>query len=93
MSRFVMKDLGDTEHMFGMHIAHDRRKRCTELCQSEYIAKVIHRFDLSGPKTILSANSLAYLRLSKNKPLQLIIGSLMYAMVTTMLTSHLSWEL
>ncbi|MCO5562998.1 hypothetical protein L7F22_016634 [Adiantum nelumboides] len=94
--QFAMKDLGDAHHFLGMHIKRDRKRGILELSQEEYIHKVLQCFNMQGGKA-LSTPMVAYVKLSKNDcpksdaekekiekvPYSLIVGSLMYAMVST----------
>ena len=95
-SQFDMKDLGEANHILGMRITRDRKKRLLYLSQKEYVHKVLDRFNMQKGKA-LSTPLPAYLKLSKNDcpksveekivmakvPYASACGSLMYAMVTT----------
>ena len=94
--QFAMKDLGDAHHFLGIRIKRDRKRGILELCQEEYIHKVLQRFNMQGGKS-LSTPMEAYLKLGKNDcpksdsekaemakvPYSSVVGSLMYAMVST----------
>ena len=48
---FDMKDLEDANHVLGMHIVQNReKKKVLFLSQSEYIGKVVMRFNMEGGK-------------------------------------------
>ena len=97
-SQFDMKDLGDANHILGMHITQDRNNGLLYLSQKEYVQKVLECFNMKKGKT-WSTPLLAYLKLSKDDcpklvkekatmadiPYALACGSLMYAMVATRL--------
>ena len=40
-SQFDMKDLGDANHILGMHITQDRKNYLLYLSQKEYVQKVL----------------------------------------------------
>ncbi|MCO5572010.1 hypothetical protein L7F22_025761 [Adiantum nelumboides] len=89
-----MKDLGEANHILGMRITCDRKKRLLYLSQKEYVYKVLDRFNMQKGKA-LSTPLHAYLKLSKNDcpksveekaemakiPYASACGSLMYAMM------------
>ncbi|MCO5560129.1 hypothetical protein L7F22_013736 [Adiantum nelumboides] len=91
-----MKDLGEANHILGMRITHDCKKRLLYLSQKEYVHKVLDRFNMQKGKA-LSTPLLTYVKLSKNDcpksieekaemariPYASACGSLMYAMVAT----------
>ncbi|MCO5557674.1 hypothetical protein L7F22_011243 [Adiantum nelumboides] len=95
-STFDMKDLGAANHILGMRITRDRKKRLLYLSQKEYVHKVLDRFNMQKGKA-LSAPLSGYLKLSKNDYPKSVeekaemakilyasaCGSLMYAMVAT----------
>ncbi|MCO5602353.1 hypothetical protein L7F22_056484 [Adiantum nelumboides] len=64
-SKFDMKDLGEANHILGMRITRDRKKRLLYLSQKEYVHKVLDRFNMQKGKA-LSTPLPAYLKLSKN---------------------------
>ena len=43
-----MKDLGNANHVLGMHIVQNREKEVLFLSQSEYIGKVLMHFNIEG---------------------------------------------
>ncbi|MCO5576195.1 hypothetical protein L7F22_030003 [Adiantum nelumboides] len=95
-TQFAMKDLGDANHFLGMHIKRDRQRGILELSQEKYVHKVLECFSMQGENT-LSTPMQPCLKLSKDAcpksdvdkakmakmPYSLVVGSLMYAMVTT----------
>ncbi|MCO5598957.1 hypothetical protein L7F22_053056 [Adiantum nelumboides] len=97
-SKYEMKDLGEANHILGMHITRDRKKRFLYLSQKDYVHKVLGRFNMQKGKA-LSTPLPAYLKLSKNNcpkfveekaamakiPYASAYGSLRYAMVATRL--------
>ncbi|MCO5608026.1 hypothetical protein L7F22_062229 [Adiantum nelumboides] len=95
-SKFDMKDLGDANHILGMRITRDHKRRLLYLSQKEYVHKVLDHFHMQKGKA-LSTPLPAHSKLSKNDcpksveekaamakiPYALAYGSLMYAMVAT----------
>ena len=95
-SRFDMKDMGEAGHILGMRIERNRSKQLIWLSQTEYIDKVLQRFNMDKGKA-LSCPLPSYVKLSKhdcpmcdedkaemNKlPYASAVGSLMYAMIAT----------
>ena len=90
---FDMKDLGEANHILGMHIVWNRDKKLLFLSQSGYIDKVLKRFNMEGGKA-LSTPLPSYVKLSLNDspksdaekakvPYSSAVGSLMYAMICT----------
>ena len=91
-----MKDLGNANHILGMRIMRDRQKWFLDLSQTEYIDKVLKRFNMEGGKTT-SIPLASYLKLCLNDcpksdadkaemakvPYSSAVGSLMYAMICT----------
>ena len=61
---FDMKDLGDANHILGMHIIRDKNKKLLYLSRKEYIGKVLQRFNMKGGK-ILSTPSSPYVKLNQ----------------------------
>ena len=45
---FDMKDLGDASHILGMRIERDRDEKLLYLSQTEYIDKILKRFNMEG---------------------------------------------
>ena len=95
-ANFEMKDMGDASHILGMRIKRDRCKKLIYLSQSEYIDKVLKRFNMERGKA-LSTPLPPYVKLSKKDcpkseeekaemakvPYSSAVGSLMYAMIAT----------
>ena len=93
---FSMKDLGAAKKILGMRITWDRKNRTLNLSQSEYIKKVLKRFNMQDAK-VVSTPLASHFRLTKemcpkaqeevdnmsNILYSSTIGSLMYAMVCT----------
>ena len=91
-----MKDLGNAIHILGMRIMHDRQKRLVYLSKTEYIDKVLKRFNMGGGKRV-SIPLASYLKLCQSDcpksdaekaemakvPYSSAVGSLMYAMICT----------
>ncbi|CAI7873011.1 unnamed protein product [Closterium sp. NIES-54] len=88
-SRLKCKDLGELQHYLGMTITRDRSARTISLSQGHYLQQVLERFDMArggaqhtplsfghhlSPPTSPSTSSHPYPEL---------VGSLMYAMVST----------
>ena len=46
VNSFTMKDLGAAKQILGMRITRDRKNRKLTLSQSEYIEKVLKRFNM-----------------------------------------------
>ncbi|WKA08531.1 hypothetical protein VitviT2T_026247 [Vitis vinifera] len=66
--QFAMKDLGAAKQILGMRIIRDKANGTLKLSQSEYVKKVLSRFNMNEAKPV---------------PYASVIGSLMYAMVCT----------
>jgi len=91
-----MKDLGVAKQILGMRITRDRKNRKLTLSQIEYIQKVLKRFNMKNQKSF-SIPLASHFKLSKEVcpktqeemaymskvPYASIVGSLMYAMVST----------
>ncbi|MCO5576620.1 hypothetical protein L7F22_030435 [Adiantum nelumboides] len=96
-SKFDMKDLGEANHILGMRITRDRKKRFLYLPQKEHVHKFLDRFTNMQKGKALSTPLPANLKLSKNAcpksveekaemakiPYASAYGSLMYTMVAT----------
>jgi hypothetical protein len=94
--RFATKDLGEARKILGMRIHRDREKRKLWLSQTEYVDKVLERFEMSDCKPVTTPLA-GHFKLSKrNSPRNdeervrmegvsylSAVGSLMYAMVCT----------
>eukprot|EP00253_Pinus_taeda_P034030 PITA_34030 len=93
---FAMKDLGAAKQILGMRITRDRKNRKLTLSQSEYIEKVLKRFNMHNAKPV-SIRLASNFKLSKEAfpntqeemahmskvPYASAVGSLMYVMVCT----------
>ena len=95
-SEFAMKDLGEAKQMLGMRISRDRGQRTLKLSQTEYVEKVLQRFNMHDAKAVStplgsqfrlstdqSPKTDAEMRSMEKVPYASAIGSLMYAMVCT----------
>ena len=96
--QFKMKDLGATKQILGMRIIRDKANGTLKLSQSEYVKKVLSRFNMNAIK-LVSTPLGSHFKLSKEQspkteeerdymskvPYASAIGSLMYAMVCTKL--------
>ena len=95
-NNFDMKDMGNASHILGMRVVRDQSKRLLYLCQTEYINKVLDRFNMKGGKA-LSTPLPSYVKLSSQDSPKIddekaqtahisyscVVGSLMYAMIAT----------
>jgi transposase InsO family protein len=95
-SVFEIKDLGDVHWLLGVAITRDRQKHTVSLSQAAYVDTIISRFKMEKaypvstplePGTRLSISMSPTTEKEKakmaKKPYQMIIGSLMYAAITT----------
>ncbi|KAE8691518.1 Vacuolar-sorting receptor 1 [Hibiscus syriacus] len=94
--QFAMKDLGAAKQILGMRIKRDTKSGTLMLSQTEYINKVLSRFNMQNAKPVSTPLGVHF-RLSKDQspkteeerahmvkmPYASAIGSLMYAMVCT----------
>ena len=94
--KFSMKDLGLARHILGMKISRHREKRQLFLSQTDYIRRVLERFDMQSAKSASTPLPIN-LRLSQRdcptsgpegEDMKLVpyapsVGSLMYVMVVT----------
>ena len=97
-----MKNLGNAKHILRMSITldlitRDRSNGCIYLSQSEYVCKILKRFNMENAKP-LSTPMCMHVKLSKDEcpnsdhekefmrkiPYQSVVGSLLYAMIATM---------
>ncbi|CAM8895916.1 unnamed protein product [Rhodiola kirilowii] len=91
-----MKDLGAAKRILGMQIQRDMKQGTLLLCQSDYLGKVLERFQMQNakPVSILVASHFKVSKdqepqdeqerdLIKNVPYSNVIGCLLYAMVCT----------
>ena len=63
---FDMKDLGNAKHILGMRITRDRSNGCIYLSQSEYVCKILNRFNMENAKSLSTALSM-HVKLSKDE--------------------------
>nr|CAN76388.1 hypothetical protein VITISV_037906 [Vitis vinifera] len=94
--QFAMKDLGAAKQILGMRIIRDKANGTLKLSQSEYVKKVLSRFNMNEAK-LMSTPLGSHFKLSKEQSLKIeeerdhmskvpyasAIGSLMYVMVCT----------
>ena len=94
--QFAMKNLGATKQILGMRIIRDKANGTLKLSQSEYVKKVLSRFNMNEAKSV-STPLASHFKLSKEQSPKTeeerdhmskvfyasAIGSLMYAMVCT----------
>ena len=94
--KFSMTDLGPARHILGMKISRNRVKRQLFLSQTDYIGRVLERFNMQSAKSASTPLPI-HLRLSqrdcptsgpegediKSVPYAPVVGSIMYAMVAT----------
>ena len=92
--QFAMKDLGAAKKILGMRIIRDKANGTLKLSQSEYVKKVLNRFNMNEAKPVSTPLG-SHFKLSKELspkteeerdhmskvPYALAISSLMYAMV------------
>ena len=91
-----MKDLGVVKQILGMRIVKDKANGTLKLSQSEYVKKILSRFNMNEAKPVSTPLG-SYFKLSKEQssktekerdhmskvPYALAISSLMYVMVCT----------
>ena len=94
--QFAMKDLGTAKQILGMRIIRDKANGTLKLSQSEYVKKVLNRFNMNEAKPVSTPLG-SHFKLSKEQspkteeemdhmskvPYVSAIGNLMYAMVCT----------
>ena len=89
-SRYKYTDLGEIKHFLGLNITRDRSKRILTIDQTQYIQRMLTRFDMTmcrpvhtplDPNTILVANREKESDSLLTTRYQQLIGSLMYAML------------
>ena len=104
--QFTMKDLGATKQILGMRIIRDKANRTLKLSQSEYVNKVLNRFNMNEAKPV-SIPLGSHFKLSKEQSPKIeeerdhmskvlyasAIGNLMYAVVCTRPDIAHQWEL
>ncbi|CAM8959013.1 unnamed protein product [Rhodiola kirilowii] len=95
-TNFEMKDLGAAKRILGMQIQRHRKAGTLFLCQSDYLGKVLERFDMQNAKSV-SIPVASHFKVSKdqepqddqerdqmkNVPYSNAVGCLIYAMVCT----------
>ncbi|CAM8891849.1 unnamed protein product [Rhodiola kirilowii] len=95
-SHFEMKDLGHAKKILGMSIVRDRGKGMLFLNQTDYLTKLVSKFDMADAKTVLIPLA-QHFKLSveqcpkneseteymNNIPYASVVGCLMYSMVCT----------
>ena len=91
-----MKDLGATKQILGKRIIRDKTNGTLKLSQSEYVKKILNRFNMNEAKPVSTPLG-SHFKLSKEQspkieeerdhmskvPYASTIGSLMYVMVCT----------
>ena len=91
-SRYKYTDLGEIKHFLGLHITRDRSKRTLTIDQTQYIQRILARFEMTtcrpvhtplDPNIILVANPKKESDSQLTSRYQQLIGSLMYAMLGT----------
>ena len=94
--QFAMKDLGAVKQIVGMRIIRDKANGTLKLLQSEYVKKVLSKFNMNEAKPVSTPLG-NHLKLSKEQsqkteekrdhmskvPYASAIGSLIYVMVCT----------
>ena len=93
---FHMKDLGNARRILGMNIMRNRERRQIWLNQSDYISRVVQRFQMHNSKETGTPPTqhfrLSVLQRSRSKsekqevqaiPYANVVGSIMYAMIST----------
>lgn len=93
---FEMKDLGVAGRILGMSIVRDRSKRQIWLSQQDYIGKIVKKFKMEGAKEVgtpmgqqfkLSSQQRPETEVERREmhliPYANIVGSIMYAMIST----------
>lgn len=93
---FEIKDLGDVHWLLGVAITRDRKTRTVSLSQAAYIDTILKRFNMEHTYPIstpmetgtrlsitMSPTDEEERKSMDKKPYQMIVGSLMYAAVTT----------
>nr|GEV97802.1 retrotransposon protein, putative, Ty1-copia subclass [Tanacetum cinerariifolium] len=95
-NKFNMKDLGAAKRILGMEIQRDRKIRKLTLSKTDYISKVLKKFNMSSCKPVptplaphFKLSSHEFPKFEEDKkdmsrvPYSSAVGSLMYAMVCT----------
>ena len=94
--KFAMKELGQARHILGMRIERNRKSKTLWLSQSDYIHKVLKRFNIENAKSVStplpttirlsdkdSPSTEEERKLNGKIPYSSVVGSIMYAMVVT----------
>ncbi|CAM8947754.1 unnamed protein product [Rhodiola kirilowii] len=95
-AQFEMKDLGDAKKILGMEIVRDRGKGTLFLNQTNYLCKLVKKFDMSNAKSVLiplaqhfkitneqCPKNESELEHMSSVPYANAVGCLMYSMVCT----------
>ncbi|CAM8928896.1 unnamed protein product [Rhodiola kirilowii] len=95
-TQFEMKDLGPTKKILGMEIVRDRGKGTFFLNQTDYLCKLVKKFDMSNAKSVqiplaqhfkMTAEQCpkneSELEHMSSVPYANVVGCLMYSMVCT----------
>ena len=87
-NRFQMKDIGALKWILGMEVIRDRKQRTLQIKQTAYIDQMIVRFRMEDcyPLVIPCTGNNRRLHVKPEKPNKLymsIVGSLMYASITS----------
>ena len=91
-SQYKYTDLGKIENFLGLHITQDRSRKTMSIDQSQYIQRVLNRFEMTTARptytplpsdTVLTANPEKGADASLTSRYQQLVGSLMYAMLGT----------
>ena len=104
--QFAMKDLGAAKQILGTKIIRDKANGTLKLSQSEYVKKVLNRFNMNEAKPVSTPFG-SHFKLSKEQSLKTeekkdhmskvayasAIGNLMYAVVCTRPDIAHQWEL
>src|SRR5438046_5492640 len=88
---YEMKDLGELRYFLGIQVHHDRERKIIHISQSGYNRTILERYGMENSKpasTPLSTSARLIKKtimdvLEEQKEYQRIVGSLMYAMLTT----------
>ena len=91
---FAIKDLGDASYVLGIAITRDRANRKLQMSQGQYLTDILARFNMlecKGIGTPMDANQklhrgsrlAAEQEVVERLPYQRLVGSIMYAMIST----------
>ncbi|CAM8999788.1 unnamed protein product [Rhodiola kirilowii] len=95
-TNFEMKDFGGAKKILCMQIKRNKKEKRLFLCQTDYLSKVVEKFEMKDAKLVLTPVA-SHFKLSKNQepetkeekaymenvPYSNTVGCLMYAMVCT----------